>query len=87
MGVRKAETQKYDLIITDYEMPNMDGCEFLTKVRDIRGYKYTPVIIFSARDYEDNKEKWDELNIADYISKPFDINLMMEKVSKIMELL
>jgi two-component system, chemotaxis family, sensor kinase CheA len=87
MGVRKAETQKYDLIITDYEMPNMDGCEFLTKVRDIRGYKYTPVIVFSARDYEDNKEKWDELNIADYISKPFDINLMMEKVSKIIELL
>ena len=58
--VRKAETQKYDLIITDYEMPNMDGCEFLTKVREIIGYKYTPVIIFSARDYEDNKDKWDE---------------------------
>lgn len=87
MGLRKAETQKYDLIITDYEMPNMDGSEFLTKVREIRGYKYTPVIIFSAREYEDNKEKWDEINIADYISKPFDINLMMEKVSKIIELL
>ncbi len=87
LGLRKAEAQKYDLIITDYEMPNMNGYEFLKKLREMRGYKYTPVVVFSARDYEENREKWDEVNIADYILKPFDINIMMEKVGKIIELL
>lgn len=87
LGLRKAETQKYDLIITDYEMPNMNGYEFLKKLRNMRGYKYTPVMVFSARDFEENREKWEEVNIADYISKPFDINVMMEKVGKIIELL
>ena len=65
----------------------MNGYEFLKKLRNMRGYKYTPVIVFSARDFEENREKWEEVNIADYISKPFDINVMMEKVGKIIELL
>lgn len=84
-GLRKAEITKYDIIITDYEMPNMDGYEFLKRVRQLKGYKYTPVIILSSREYEDNKEKWEELNIADYLSKPFDVNLMVQSVEKIVK--
>ena len=66
-------------------MPNMDGYEFLKRVRQLKGYKYTPVIILSSREYEDNKEKWEELNIADYLSKPFDVNLMVQSVEKIVK--
>lgn len=86
-GLRKAEITKYDIIITDYEMPNMDGYEFLKRVRQLKGYKYTPVIILSSRDYEENKNKWKELNIADYLSKPFDVNSMVQSVEKIIKLI
>lgn len=84
-GLRKVETTKYDMIITDYEMPNMDGYEFLTKIRNMKSYKYTPVIVLSARDYEDNKDRWEELNIAEYLNKPFDVDTMLKAIGRIIE--
>lgn len=60
-----------DLIISDIQMPNMDGYEFLIKVRQ-RGFtKHTPVIMLSGKPESNERIKCYKLGAQDYITKPF----------------
>lgn len=70
-----------DLLITDIEMPQMDGLHLLSKVRAREEYVDIPVIIFSSMATEDNIRKWQYLNANEYISKP-DMPFLLAKVDK-----
>ena len=60
-----------DLVISDIQMPNMDGYEFLKKVRQ-RGFtKHTPVIMLSGKPESNERIKCYKLGAQDYITKPF----------------
>ena len=62
-----------DLLITDFDMPDMDGAQLVTKVRDMTRYLFTPVIILSGVKKERVEDRIKDLNIAAYIQKPFEI--------------
>jgi len=62
-----------DLLITDYDMPEMDGAKLIEKLRDTARYMYTPVIMLSGVKKERIESKISHLNIACFIPKPFDI--------------
>ena len=71
-----------DLIISDIEMPNMDGYEFLTKVRE-RGFtKHTPFIMLSAKSESKERIKCYKLGAQDYLTKPFNPEELEELVKK-----
>jgi two-component system chemotaxis response regulator CheY len=63
-----------DLLITDYDMPDMNGAQLVTKVRDMTRYIYTPVIILSGVRKDRVEDKIKDLNIAAYIQKPFEVS-------------
>ena len=73
-----------DLVITDYKMPNMNGNEFLKKLRDSSlTAKTVPVIFLTA--FED-REKWNEANhktqpVVAYLHKPINEKLLLETVA------
>jgi len=62
-----------DLLITDFDMPDMDGAQLITKVRNMTRYLFTPIIILSGVRKERVEERIKDLNIAAYIQKPFEI--------------
>jgi two-component system, chemotaxis family, chemotaxis protein CheY len=62
-----------DLLITDYDMPEMDGAKLIEKLRDSSRYMFTPVIMLSGVRKERIESKISHLNIACFIQKPFDI--------------
>ncbi len=62
-----------DLLISDYDMPDMNGAQLIAKVRDMIRYMYTPVIILSGVKKERVDDKIKDLNIACYLQKPFEI--------------
>jgi two-component system, chemotaxis family, chemotaxis protein CheY len=62
---------RYDIIITDINMPRMDGFEFLTRVRRDAAYADTPVIILTTEGQDEDKEKAMGMGASDYIVKPF----------------
>lgn len=71
-----------DLIISDIQMPKMDGYEFLTNVRK-RGFtKHTPVLMLSARAESKERIKCYKLGAQDYLTKPFNPEELEELVKK-----
>ena len=76
------ETNLPDLIISDIQMTEMDGLEFLKEVR-IMGYtKHTPVIMLSGRTESKERVKCYKLGAQDYLTKPFNPEELLEVVKK-----
>jgi DNA-binding response OmpR family regulator len=72
-----------DLLITDYDMPEMDGAKLITKLRDSSRYIFTPVIMLTGVRKERIEEKIANLNIACFLQKPFDIKHFYSVVEKL----
>ncbi len=65
------ETKHFDLIVSDIEMPNMNGFEVLAFVKKAPAHKDTPVIMLSTLDTPDVMERCKKLGAGSYIVKPF----------------
>ncbi|MFW6227518.1 MAG: response regulator [Bacteroidota bacterium] len=61
------------LLITDYEMPGLNGPDLIREVRNLGGYDFMPVIILSASPPTGKEDELQELNVTTWIQKPFDI--------------
>jgi len=61
---------KFDLIVTDVNMPQMDGYEFTRKAREVEGYEETPIVIVSTESEAADKSKGFEAGANMYIVKP-----------------
>lgn len=72
---------KFDLILLDIMLPKIDGygvCEVIRKEGD------TPILMLTALDSEDNQLKGYELQIDDYITKPFSMQILMKKIEAVL---
>ena len=72
---------KPDLILLDILMPGMDGYEVCKRIKSDPETKHIPVLFISVMDEADNKVKAFECGAADYISKPFQVEEVIARVS------
>jgi CheY-like chemotaxis protein len=70
---------EYDLIVTDLNMPEMDGIEFTENVKRIRST--TPVIVFTGHGDTEEQEKLTSLGVVAMIKKPYVEDLIEEVVN------
>jgi len=63
-------SKPYQLILSDKNMPEMDGFELIKKIREIPEYKKAPIIILSSDRGETDLKKIKELSVSDFILKP-----------------
>ncbi len=84
-GLEKAKSEKPDLILLDYAMPEMDGLGMLERLRSHPDLKEIPVIMLTASSEAQNVEKACSCGITDYITKPFDYGLLVEKITDVLE--
>ena len=63
--------EKPDIIVTDFQMPVMTGLELVKKLRQSEATKDIPVIMLTARDFAIEEEQKQDLQISEFISKPF----------------
>jgi two-component system, chemotaxis family, chemotaxis protein CheV len=73
-----------NLLITDVEMPKMDGLHLTSLLRKESGLAKLPIIIFSSMASDDNRRKWGELGAAAIITKP-DIPRLVELIDELTE--
>lgn len=63
-------SKPYQLILSDKNMPKMDGFELIKKIREIPEYRKVPIVILSSNREEADLKKIEELSISDFILKP-----------------
>lgn len=68
-GLVKMENAEFDIIISDIEMPKMNGYEFIQAVREDLRWKDLPVLALTTLSNEDNRKKGMELGFTDYLAK------------------
>lgn len=73
-----------DLIITDLEMPNMDGYELIEKIKDSGFFSSIPIIVLSCLDSSEVRIKCLKLGADDYMIKPFNPEELVIRIEKLL---
>ncbi len=80
-GIAQAEQEAPDLVLLDINLPGMDGLDAL---RNLHGEKSLPVIMLTARRRELDEVLGLELGADDYVTKPFDFNVLLAHVKAVL---
>ena len=75
------EAKEYDLILMDLQMPEMDGYEATSKIRNHERGKKVPIVALTANADEETRKKCKEVGMNDFISKPFRKEIFLKVVS------
>ncbi len=81
-ALEKLSQIKVDLVVTDLNMPNMDGFELLKALRDDKEYAQVPVIILTSLTSEQDIDTGMKLGANSYLVKPFDQKRLQYELSK-----
>ncbi|HLO58695.1 MAG TPA: response regulator [Bacteroidales bacterium] len=73
-----------DLVITDYNMPNMDGGSLVEYIRSTEVYKYIPIFVLSTETNIDKQARARDAKITAWIRKPFEITEFKKLVQKVL---
>jgi two-component system chemotaxis response regulator CheY len=81
-ALEKLPKTRVDLLITDLNMPNMDGFELIKALRASSEHRELPIIILTSLSDRPNKERGEELGVCSYLVKPFSLEKIQYEVSK-----
>ncbi|BDB21815.1 MULTISPECIES: response regulator [Pseudomonas] len=82
-ALNKLTGQKVHLIISDVNMPNMDGITFVKEVKKLANYKFTPIIMLTTESQESKKAEGQAAGAKAWVVKPFQPAQMLAAVSKL----
>ncbi len=82
-ALAKLTGQKVHLIISDVNMPNMDGITFVQEVKKLPSYKFTPIIMLTTESQEAKKAQGQAAGAKAWVVKPFQPAQMLAAVSKL----
>jgi two-component system, chemotaxis family, chemotaxis protein CheY len=77
-GLRKLSSDKFDLILTDINMPVMDGLKLVSLVRNDANYRTTPIVVITTEGAQEDRDRALSLGANDYITKPIQANRILE---------
>jgi len=69
-GLKKLSSERFDLILTDINMPIMDGLKLVSLVRNDANYKSIPIVVITTEGAQEDRERALALGANDYITKP-----------------
>ena len=81
-ALRHMSQDRFDMIITDINMPDINGLEFLSYVRKNPLYKRTPLGIISTERSEKDRERGLSLGANEYLFKPFEPEELVQVIKK-----
>ena len=75
---------KPNLVITDLNMPNMDGITLIKEIRGMAAHKFTPVLMLTTESADDKKKEGQSAGATGWIVKPFNPEQMLATINKVM---
>ena len=82
-GLDKAKAKSVNLVLTDQNMPKMDGLTLIKSLRALAQYKSTPILMLTTEAGEDMKSQGKAAGATGWLVKPFDPQKLLEVVKKV----
>lgn len=82
-ALSKMDGKRIHLIISDVNMPNMDGITFVGEAKKLPAYKFTPIIMLTTESQEEKKRQAQAAGAKAWVTKPFQPAQMLAAVSKL----
>ena len=79
----KAQSQRFDLVLTDQNMPRMDGLGLTRKLRDHPQFKTTPILMLTTESSDLMKQAGRSAGATGWLVKPFDPAKLLEVIKKV----
>lgn len=83
-GLDKVKTRNFDLVLTDQNMPRMDGLSLIKALRNLPQYKNTPVLMLTTESSDTMKSNGKAAGATGWLVKPFDPAKLLEVVRKVL---
>ena len=74
-----------DLVITDLNMPNIDGYELIATLRQNDKFAEVPIIILSSEEGDEDKQKGEKVGATSYLVKPFKSSVLLAEVARLLD--
>jgi len=75
---------KPDVIVTDINMPEMDGIELVKEIRKLSAFKHVPVLVLTTDNTDEKKEVGRAAGATGWLVKPFDSDLILKVIRKVL---
>ena len=85
-ALKKLSQQHFDVLITDINMPMMDGLKLVSMVRKDESHKETPIIIITTEGAQEDRQRALSLGANAYITKPIQAPQVISKVKELLKL-
>ncbi len=82
-AIDKIQQQLPNIILTDLEMPRMNGLELTDHLRSNEETKNTPIIMITSRATDKHKQEAQRIGVTEYMTKPYDEDLLLNIINKI----
>ncbi len=82
-GLTHCNGQKIHLVISDLNMPNLDGIGFVREMKKHQSYRFTPVVILTTETSAEKRAEGKSAGATAWVVKPFDVARMLSAVNKL----
>lgn len=83
-ALNKAKTAKFDAVVTDLNMPVMDGIELVKNLRMLPTYKYTPILLLTTESSSEKKTLGKQAGATGWLVKPFNPEKLLATIAKVL---
>lgn len=84
-GIEHLKQSKFDLIISDWQMPELDGIGLLNQLRELPEWSSTPVLFVTSSNEREQVLEALEAGVTGYLCKPFNLQILSEKIDEVRE--
>jgi len=84
-ALQKAKQGKFNLIITDVNMPNMDGITLTKELRALDDYKFIPILTLTTESGKNKKQEGKAAGATGWIIKPFNPDQLLSTIQKVLD--
>lgn len=83
-GLEAAQANSIDLVITDLNMPNMNGLELIAKLRELSSFKFTPILMLTTESDDSKKMAGKQAGATGWIVKPFNPEQLLKVIERVL---
>ncbi len=83
-ALEMARTNGADLVLTDINMPRMDGITLVRELRALEGYRYVPMLVLTTESGQETKQRGKQAGATGWIVKPFNPEQLLATIARVL---